>query len=47
MLWLMMFNKDYGPINAVLRPVANLFGTTPPDWFGYDDRALGRARRSC
>ena len=37
-LWHMMFHKDYGPINAVLRPLASLFNTTPPDWFGYDDR---------
>jgi multiple sugar transport system permease protein len=37
-LWFMMFHKDYGPVNAVLRPIANVFGTTPPDWFGYDDR---------
>lgn len=35
-LWLWIFNKDYGLLNAILRPVASWMGTTPPDWFGMD-----------
>lgn len=35
-LWLQLFNNDYGLINAVLRPVTALFGGNPPNWFGYD-----------
>ena len=35
-LWLWVFNKDFGLLNAFLRPVANLFGTTPPNWLGDD-----------
>ena len=35
-LWLQIFNKDYGILNALLRPVLSLVKTTPPDWFGLD-----------
>lgn len=35
-LWLWIFNKDYGLLNAILRPVASWMGTAPPDWFGMD-----------
>lgn len=35
-LWLQIFNNDYGIFNAILRPIASWFGTTPPDWFGKD-----------
>jgi multiple sugar transport system permease protein len=35
-LWRQIFNADYGLMNAALRPVLRLFGTTPPDWFGVD-----------
>jgi multiple sugar transport system permease protein len=36
MLWLQIFNNDYGILNAVLRPLLEPFGGTPPDWFGRD-----------
>ncbi len=35
-LWLQIFNKDYGLLNAILRPITGLFGGQPPDWFGDD-----------
>ena len=35
-LWLQLFNDQYGLINALLRPVAHLLHTNPPNWFGYD-----------
>lgn len=35
-LWLQIFNNDYGILNVALRPVAHLFGSEPPDWFGRD-----------
>jgi multiple sugar transport system permease protein len=35
-LWLQIFNNDYGPLNQLLRPIAHLFGRNPPDWFGRD-----------
>jgi multiple sugar transport system permease protein len=31
-----LLNPDYGLINALLRPVAASFNTTPPDWLGRD-----------
>lgn len=34
MLWLWIFNGQYGLLNWVLRPVADLFGATPPAWLG-------------
>ena len=35
-LWLQVFNNDYGVLNHVLRPVLAVFGTRPPNWFGAD-----------
>jgi multiple sugar transport system permease protein len=35
-LWLQIFNKDYGILNALLRPVLRPLGANPPDWFGTD-----------
>jgi multiple sugar transport system permease protein len=35
-LWLQIFNNDYGLFNAILRPVLRVFGTIPPNWFGVD-----------
>jgi multiple sugar transport system permease protein len=37
-LWLQIFNNDYGILNQILAPVAHLLGTSPPDWFGVDAR---------
>lgn len=34
-LWLKLFNRDYGLINALLSPIKYI-GLTPPDWFGAD-----------
>jgi multiple sugar transport system permease protein len=35
-LWLQIYNNDYGIMNSMLRPVLAWVGTTPPDWFGRD-----------
>src|SRR5690606_20425636 len=35
-LWLQLFNDDYGLINQVLRPILSPFGLRPPNWFGVD-----------
>ncbi|HRK30458.1 MAG TPA: extracellular solute-binding protein [Tepidisphaeraceae bacterium] len=35
-LWLQLYNNDYGLINAILRPFASALGTSPPNWFGVD-----------
>ncbi|MEO6437021.1 MAG: extracellular solute-binding protein [Tepidisphaeraceae bacterium] len=35
-LWLQMYNNDYGIVNFILRPILGLFGAIPPDWFGRD-----------
>jgi multiple sugar transport system permease protein len=32
MLWLWIFNGQYGVLNAVLRPVLDLVGASPPAW---------------
>ena len=45
-LWLQLLNPDYGLINTMLRPIAAVFGTTPPDWLGTRRGATGRSRRS-
>lgn len=37
-LWLQLYNNDYGMINQMLRPVLGVFGLRPPDWFGADAR---------
>lgn len=34
MLWLWIFNGQYGVLNWVLRPVVALWGGTPPAWLG-------------
>lgn len=35
-LWLQVFNNDYGLLNWFLRPIAKLLGAIPPNWFGVD-----------
>jgi multiple sugar transport system permease protein len=35
-LWLQVFNNDYGLLNKLINPVAGLFHTRAPDWFGQD-----------
>jgi multiple sugar transport system permease protein len=35
-LWLQIFNNEYGIFNEVLRPILAPFGVRPPDWFGLD-----------
>ncbi|MBC8107799.1 MAG: extracellular solute-binding protein [Anaerolineae bacterium] len=35
-LWLQIFNNDYGLFNAILRPILKVVGTIPPNWFGVD-----------
>lgn len=35
-LWLQLFNDQYGLINSILRPIAHVLGMNPPNWFGYD-----------
>ena len=35
-LWLQLFNNDYGLINHVLSPVMHWVGLRAPNWFGYD-----------
>ncbi len=39
MLWLWIFNGQFGLLNWVLRPVVALFGGTPPAWLGDPDWA--------
>jgi len=34
LLWRWLFNPDVGLINSMLRPILNLFGAQPPNWFG-------------
>jgi multiple sugar transport system permease protein len=34
MLWLWIFNGQFGILNWVLRPIVGLFGGTPPAWLG-------------
>lgn len=34
MLWLWIFNGQYGVLNWVLRPIVALWGGTPPAWLG-------------
>lgn len=33
MLWLWIFNGQYGLLNGALGPILSLFGKTPPSWF--------------
>ena len=35
-LWLQIFNDDYGLLNHLLRPVLAVFHGRPPNWFGSD-----------
>lgn len=35
-LWLQIFNNDYGLLNRALRPLLKVVGALPPDWFGRD-----------
>ena len=35
-LWLALFNNDFGLINRLLAPPLSYVGLTPPDWFGTD-----------
>lgn len=34
MLWLWIFNGQYGVLNWVLRPIVGMFGASPPAWLG-------------
>jgi multiple sugar transport system permease protein len=40
-MWIQIFNNDYGIFNKILAPIAHLFHTTPPDWFGRDIQIWG------
>jgi ABC-type sugar transport system permease subunit/ABC-type glycerol-3-phosphate transport system substrate-binding protein len=40
-MWIQIFNNDYGIFNKILAPFAHLFHTTPPDWFGTDIHRWG------
>lgn len=33
LLWLWIFNGQFGLLNSVLRPLLTIFGATPPTWF--------------
>jgi multiple sugar transport system permease protein len=35
-LWLQIFNNDYGLLNQLLRPILSPLGLRPPNWFGVD-----------
>ena len=37
-LWMQMYNNQYGIVNEMLTPILKLFHSTPPDWFGTDAR---------
>jgi multiple sugar transport system permease protein len=39
MLWLWIFNGQYGVLNWALRPLLGLFGAAPPAWLGDPDWA--------
>lgn len=40
-LWLQIYNNDYGILNKILAPLTGLFGSSPPDWFGKDIKLWG------
>ncbi len=40
-LWRWVFDTDGGLMNAALRPMLHLVGSTPPDWFGKDAAVWG------
>jgi ABC-type sugar transport system permease subunit/ABC-type glycerol-3-phosphate transport system substrate-binding protein len=35
-MWLAVFNNEYGIVNQALRPVLAVLHLTPPNWFGMD-----------
>jgi multiple sugar transport system permease protein len=35
-LWLQVFNYDYGILNTILSPILKVVGLSPPNWFGVD-----------
>ena len=35
-LWLQVFNNEYGIVNQILRPLLHPFHLIPPNWFGMD-----------
>jgi multiple sugar transport system permease protein len=37
-LWMQMYNNQYGIVNEILRPILRPIGLAPPDWFGTDAR---------
>ena len=37
-LWMQMYNNQYGIVNEILAPILKLFHQTPPDWYGTDVR---------
>jgi multiple sugar transport system permease protein len=37
-LWLQLFNNEYGIINKLLAPIFNLWGSMPPNWFGVNTK---------
>lgn len=39
MLWMWIFNGEYGVLNWALAPVFGLFGASPPSWLGDPDWA--------
>ncbi len=40
-LWMQMYNNQYGIVNEMLRPLLRPFGLSPPDWFGRDAAVWG------
>lgn len=34
MIWMWVFNGEYGLLNIALRPLLHLFGAAPPNWLG-------------
>ncbi|HEY1687120.1 MAG TPA: extracellular solute-binding protein [Tepidisphaeraceae bacterium] len=41
LIWLQVFDNDYGVFNKIVWPFARLFHTTPPNWFGSDIKTWG------
>ena len=35
-LWLQVFNNEYGIVNHFLRPILHAIHLSPPNWFGMD-----------
>jgi ABC-type sugar transport system permease subunit/ABC-type glycerol-3-phosphate transport system substrate-binding protein len=38
-LWLQVFNNEYGIVNHFLRPILHMVHLSPPNWFGMDTSA--------